>query len=35
MALEFDYNVAISTVAEIINFYEPNLIEECGCGVDH
>jgi hypothetical protein len=35
MALEFDYNAALSAVAEIINFYEPNLIEECGCGVDH
>lgn len=35
MALEFDYDVAINTVAEIINFYEPNLIEECGCGVSH
>ncbi len=35
MALEFDYNAAIYTVAEIINFYEPSLIEECGCGVDH
>lgn len=34
-ALEFDCETAIEAAAEIINFYEPNLIEECGCGSTH
>ena len=34
-ALEFDCEGTLNAIAEVINFYEPNLIEECGCGVDH
>lgn len=30
--LKFDYTRAIKAVRALINFYEPNLIEECECG---
>ncbi|HJR99960.1 MAG TPA: hypothetical protein VJ780_03405, partial [Flavobacterium sp.] len=30
--LNFDYQKAILSVKTFINFYEPNLIEECACG---
>jgi len=30
--LKFDFTKAILSVKELINFYEPNLIEECKCG---
>ena len=30
--LKFDYTRVINSVRNLINFYEPNLIEECECG---
>lgn len=33
--LNFDYQKAILSVKTFINFYEPNLIEECACGNDY
>jgi hypothetical protein len=35
LALDFDYEGTIHAVKDYINFYEPNLIEICGCGKDH
>ncbi|MGI4740268.1 MAG: hypothetical protein ACRYG7_34280 [Janthinobacterium lividum] len=35
IALDFDYEAALIATASYINFYEPELIEECGCGKDH
>jgi len=32
--LNFDFAKAILSVRTFINFYEPNLIEECECGMD-
>ena len=32
--LNFDYNKATIAVKTYLNFYEPNLIEECLCGID-
>lgn len=33
-ALNFKYNEAIEAVRDFINYYNPNLIEPCPCGVD-
>jgi hypothetical protein len=33
-ALDFNYHSTIYAARDFINFYEPNLIEECGCGQD-
>lgn len=33
-ALDFDYHLTLYSVRDFINFYEPNLIEECDCGRD-
>lgn len=33
--LDFDYSKAIESAKELINFYEPNLIETCDCGLTH
>lgn len=33
-SLNFKYNESIEAVRDFINFYEPNLIEPCPCGVD-
>ena len=33
-ALSIDFNSTIWKVKDFINFYEPNLIEECNCGKD-
>lgn len=30
--LKFDFTRAVISVKTLINFYEPNLIEECECG---
>jgi hypothetical protein len=35
LALDFDYDGTIHAVKHYINFYEPNLIELCGCGKNH
>lgn len=35
MALDFDYLAAIWAVRDYINYYEPNLIEDCNCGKEH
>jgi hypothetical protein len=32
--LNFKYNDAIEAVRDFINYYEPNLIEQCSCGGD-
>ena len=32
--LNFDFEKTILSVRTFINFYEPNLIEECECGID-
>lgn len=32
--LDFDYLKTITAVKTFVNFYEPNLIEECLCGLD-
>lgn len=32
--LDFDYLKTITAVRTFVNFYEPNLIEECLCGMD-
>jgi hypothetical protein len=32
--LKFDYIKTITSVKTLINYYEPNLIEECECGQD-
>ncbi len=34
LSLDFDYAVTLFSVRDFINFYEPNLIEECDCGND-
>jgi hypothetical protein len=34
-ALDFDYLKAIESARDFINFYEPNLIEPCDCGLTH
>lgn len=31
--LDFDYNEAACAVRDFINYYEPDLIQECNCGV--
>lgn len=31
-SLDFDYEKALYAVRDFINYYEPNLIEECNCG---
>lgn len=33
-SLNFNFNESIEAVQDFINFYEPNLIEACGCGAD-
>lgn len=33
--ISFDYTKAILAVKNLINFYEPNLIEECSCGKEY
>ncbi|WP_159799825.1 hypothetical protein [Flavobacterium sp. MK4S-17] len=33
--LNFEYNKAIIATRNFINYYEPNLIEECSCGKEH
>lgn len=33
--IKFDYTNAILAVKELINFYEPDLIEECPCGKEY
>lgn len=33
--IKFDYTTAIMAVQKLINFYEPNLIEECDCGKEY
>lgn len=35
IALDFDYESAIFAVRNYINYYEPNLIEDCNCGREH
>lgn len=32
--LKFDYEKTIEAVANFINFYQPDFISECKCGVD-
>jgi hypothetical protein len=32
--LNFDYQKAIITVSSFVNFYQPDLLSECGCGND-
>jgi hypothetical protein len=32
--LDFDYSKTVTAVKTFVNFYEPNLIEECLCGID-
>ena len=34
-ALNFNYETAIYAARDFINYYEPNLIEECECGKDY
>lgn len=34
VSLDFDYAETLSSVRDFINYYEPNLIEECDCGND-
>jgi len=34
-ALDFNYETAIYAARDFINYYEPNLIEECECGKDY
>lgn len=34
-ALDFNYSNSIVVVKDFINFYYPNLVEECGCGMDY
>ena len=31
-AFKFDFERALRNTQELINFYEPGLIEECNCG---
>lgn len=33
--INMDYSKAILAVKELVNFYEPNLIEECECQKEH
>tara|TARA_B100000809_G_scaffold86653_1_gene85020 strand:- start:11849 stop:12229 length:381 start_codon:yes stop_codon:yes gene_type:complete len=33
-SLKFDYDKALETVSVFMNFYKPNYIEECNCGLD-
>lgn len=33
--IKFDFEKALFAVQNLINFYEPGLIEECTCGEDH
>lgn len=33
--LKFDFSNSILAVKKLINFYEPNLIEECACGKEY
>lgn len=33
-ALNFDYVETLESVRDFINYYEPNLVEECSCGAD-
>lgn len=33
-ALNFNYKEAIEAVRDFINYYDPNLIEPCPCGLD-
>ena len=33
--LNFKFNEAIEVIKDFINFYEPNLIEPCPCGIDN
>lgn len=33
-ALNFDYSTTLYTVRDFINYYKPDLIEECNCGAD-
>lgn len=33
--LDFDYFKTVTAVKTFVNFYEPNLIEECLCGIDY
>ncbi|NMH28066.1 hypothetical protein [Flavobacterium silvaticum] len=33
--INFDYFKALNSIESFINFYEPNLIEECKCGVNY
>tara|TARA_B100000929_G_scaffold271882_1_gene243056 strand:- start:427 stop:1215 length:789 start_codon:yes stop_codon:yes gene_type:complete len=30
--ISFDFKIAVKAIKDYINFYEPNLIEECSCG---
>lgn len=34
-SLDFDYHSVIHSTKDFINFYEENLIEDCGCGKEH
>lgn len=34
-SLDFEHDNTLLAVRDFINFYEPNLIEECECGSDH
>ena len=34
-ALNFDYSIALQAGKEMINFYNPSLIEPCDCGGEH
>ena len=33
--IKFEYTEAIVAVKDLVNFYEPNLIEECSCGKEY
>ena len=33
--ISFDYEKAINAVRNLVNFYEPNLIEDCPCGNEY
>ena len=33
-SLNFKFNECIEAVRDFMNFYEPNLIEPCPCGID-
>ena len=34
-SLNFKYDKALESVAKFMNYYKPNYITECGCGVDY